>query len=61
MRAFLLVKLEPCIGSLSHVLLLLVKVPLVVFLYYCLYVDVPLPLSQLVSFSSNDVRYKGQQ
>ena len=37
--------------SFSHVLLLLVKVSLIMFLHYGLYVDVPLPLSQLVSLS----------
>ena len=39
--------------SFSHVLLLLVKVSLVMFLHYGLYVDVPLPLSQLVSLGNN--------
>ena len=46
--------------SFSHVLLLLVKVSLVMFLHYGLYVDVPLPLSQLVSLGSNNKYYQHQ-
>ena len=45
------------VSSFSHMLLLLVKVSLVMFLYYGLYVDMPLPLSQLVSFGSNSEQY----
>ena len=41
----------------SRVLLLLVKVPLIVFLHYGLYVDVSLPLSQLVALGKNNIHY----
>ena len=41
------------VSNFSHVLLLLVQVSLIMFLCYGLYVDVPLPFSQLVSLGSN--------
>ena len=42
----------------SHVLLLqLVKVPLIVFLHYEVYVDVFVPLSQLVALGKNNIHY----
>ena len=44
-------------ACLSHVLLLLVHVPLIVFLHYGLYVDVSLPLSQLVALGKNNIHY----
>ena len=42
------------VSNFSHVLLLLVQVSLVMLLCYGLYVDVPLPLSQLVSLGEQD-------
>ena len=45
------------VSSFSHVLLLLVKVSLVMLLCYGLYVDMPLPLSQLVSLGNNSEQY----
>ena len=41
----------------AHVLLLLVKVPLIVFLHYEMYVDVLVPLSQLVALGKNNMHY----
>ena len=43
--------------SCTPVLFLLVKVPLIVFLHYGLYVDVFLPLSQLVALGKNHKHY----
>ena len=41
----------------SSALLLLVKVPLIVFLYYGLCIDMFLPLSQLVALGKNHKHY----
>ena len=41
----------------SHVLLLLVKVPLIVFLHYEMYVDMFVPLSQLIALGKNNIHY----
>ena len=45
------------VGYFSHVLLLLVKVPLIVFLHYDMYVDVSVLFSQLVVLGKNDIHY----
>ena len=45
------------ICNLFHVLLLLVKVSLIVFLHYGMDVDVSLSLSQLVALGKNHVHY----
>ena len=47
-------------GDFPHVLLLLVKVPFIVFLYYGLNVDMSVLLSQLVVFGKNNEQYKYQ-
>ena len=49
------------VSDFSHVLLLLVKVPLIVFLCYGLNIDMSLPFSHLVALGKNDEQYKYQQ
>ena len=41
----------------SPILLLPVKVPLIVFLHYKVYVDVFVPLSQLVALGKDNIYY----
>ena len=50
----------PLLWTISHVLLLLVKVPLIVLLYYDMDVDVSVPLSQLVVLGKSDINDKSQ-
>ena len=45
------------VGCFFLILLLLIKVPLIVFLHYGLYVNVSAPLSQLVAFGKNNIHY----
>ena len=44
-------------GNIPHVLFLLVKVPLIVLLYYMAWMLMCLPLSQLVALGKNNIHY----
>ena len=50
-------KHPPDYSIIPHVLILLVKVHLIVFLHYGMDVDVSFPLSQLVAIGKNNIHY----
>ena len=49
------------VGGFPHVLLLLVKVPLIVFFCYGLNIDMSVPFSHLVALGKSNEQYKYQQ